>query len=425
MLTRLLFGKEENLTRKIYFWNLCAGLMISCQSAILLLVVKRAGGDFAGGVFVILYTVPQMLAALGAYSMRDFQVSDVREEYRFHDYYTTRVITNILMILACAVYGIYRGLSAERMIILLLLAGYRVTECMEDVYHGEIQKRGRLDAAALSVTIRVAFSTIVFCVIYGITTNMILASCGMTVTSLVIMLLCNHAMLSVYDDIKRGFAGGRIVRLLVVCFPLFLGAILYSYLVNAPKYSIDRILGENAQTLFNILFLPVFLTNAVCQPIVRPTVNQMGVWWNEGKTGRFIKAALQLGAVIIGINLAVIAGGYFFGCPILGIIYHADLAEYPMTLAVFLCFGGIAALASYLAIVLTIMRKQWFIIAGYMIGYLVSLAVTDRMVKAKEIPGAGYAYGIVMGAVFVTLLVLTVIGIILQTAKKEAEEPAE
>ena len=76
MLHRILFGNKENLTRRIYFWNLCAGLAVSFQSAVLLLAVKRAGGDFAGGVFVILYTVPQMLYALSAYSMREFQVSD-------------------------------------------------------------------------------------------------------------------------------------------------------------------------------------------------------------------------------------------------------------------------------------------------------------------------------------------------------------
>ena len=114
MLERILFGKEQNITRRVYFWNLCAGMMFSCQSAILLLAVKRAGGDFAGGVFVILFTVPQMLSALGGYAMRDFQVSDVKEEYSFRDYYSTRVATCFLMVLACVVYGIYRELPDRK-----------------------------------------------------------------------------------------------------------------------------------------------------------------------------------------------------------------------------------------------------------------------------------------------------------------------
>lgn len=424
MLERILFGKEQNITRRVYFWNLCAGMMFSCQSAILLLAVKRAGGDFAGGVFVILFTVPQMLSALGGYAMRDFQVSDVKEEYSFRDYYSTRVVTCLLMVLACVVYGIYRELPADRMMVLLLLAGFRVTECMEDVYHGEIQKRGRLDAAAISVTIRVTVATIAFCVIYAVTTDLAYASLGMTAVSVAVLLVCNHVMLTVFDDIKRGWAAKHIVRLLMVCFPLFLGAILYSYLVNAPKYSIDRILGEEAQTIFNILFMPVFITNAVCQPIVKPMVKQMGIWWNEGRSGSFAKMALKQAAVIIAINAVIIAGGYFLGCPILGIIYHADLAEYPLTLAAFLCFGGIAALTAYLAILLTVMRRQWFIIAGYAAGYIVSLVATDRLVKSHEIPGAGYAYGIVMGSVCVSLLILTVIGILTKPApaKKGSEE---
>lgn len=417
MLHGLLFGKGDNLTRRIYFWNLFAGLLVSCQSALLLLVIKRTGGDFAGGVFMILFTVPQMLISLGGYDVRDFQVSDAKEEFSFSDYYTTRILTTVLMVAACMGYGLVRGLNWERMLILLFLTLYRVVECMEDVYHGEIQKRGRLDVAAISITIRVSLATIVFCVVYIITTDLVIASAGMFVTAMLSYLVCNSVALKTFDDIRRGFASKNIVRILVVCFPLFLGLILYSYLVNAPKYSIDRILGEEAQTLFGVLFLPVFLVNALCQPIAKPMIKQMGIWWNEGNTARFVKTAVRQGLIILAVNAAVIVGGYFLGCPVLGVIYHADLSEYPKTMAVFLCFGAVAALASYLAIVLTIMRRQWFIIAGYLTGLLVSLFVTDRMVKANGIPGAGYAYGIVLGAVFVTLFVLTVAGILLKQQK--------
>ena len=422
MLHRILFGNKENLTRRIYFWNLCAGLAVSFQSAVLLLAVKRAGGDFAGGVFVILYTVPQMLYALSAYSMREFQVSDVKGEYRFSDYYTSRLVTSALMLLACLGYGIVRGLTPYRMTVLLLLAAYRVTESIEDVYHGEFQKRGRLDAAALSVTLRVSISTVVFCIVYGLSKDLISASAGMTASALLIFLVCNRTILGQFADVRRGLAANRLIRLLFVCFPLFLGAILYNYLVNAPKYSIDRILGEEAQTVFNILFLPVFVTNAVCLPIAKPMVKQMGVWWNERKAGDFVKAAVRQGLIILGINLVIIGGGYLLGCPVLGWVYGADLSEYPVTLAAFLCFGGIAALAAYLAIILTIMRKQWLIIAGYLTGYVVSLFVTDSLVRSHGIPGAGYAYGVIMAVVFVTLLCATIGGIVWGMKQKPLTE---
>lgn len=425
MLERMLFAKDRNIARRVYFWNLCAGLAVSFQSAVLLLVVKRAGGDFAGGVFVILYTVPQMLYALSAYSMREFQVSDVKGEYHFPQYYTSRLMTSFVMIAACLGYGLVRGFSGYRMAALLLLAAYRVIESIEDVYHGEFQKRGRLDAAALSVTLRVVLSTVVFCVVYVLSTDLVYASAGMTVSALVLFLLCNRAILGRFGDVRRGLATSRVGRLLSVCFPLFLGAILYNYLVNAPKYSIDRILGEEAQTVFNVLFLPVFIINAVCLPIAKPMVKQMGIWWHEKETVSFVKAALLQGLIIVGISIVIIAGGYLLGCPVLGWVYGADLSTYPVTLAVFLCFGGIAALAAYLAIVLTIMRKQWCIITGYAIGYIVSLFVTDRFVRAKGIPGAGYAYGVVMAAVFVAFVIMTVLGVLFAGKKQEERTEEE
>lgn len=57
-----------------------ASLLYSFQSALMLLVVTRVAGLVVGGIFSIAYTVSQMFASVGSFSMRDFQVSDVRNK---------------------------------------------------------------------------------------------------------------------------------------------------------------------------------------------------------------------------------------------------------------------------------------------------------------------------------------------------------
>ena len=39
------------------------------------------------------------------------------------------------------------------------------------------------------------------------------------------------------------------------------GAFLFNYLANAPKYAIDANLSEEYQTIFSILFMPIFVIN--------------------------------------------------------------------------------------------------------------------------------------------------------------------
>ncbi|MBQ3278591.1 MAG: hypothetical protein IJG94_05455, partial [Clostridia bacterium] len=112
MLKKLLFGREENASRRAYVWNMVSSLIFSLQSALFLLVVTRAGGTEDAGRFMIYFTVAQTLSAVGGYSIREFQVSDLREEYPFSAYYTTRWVTCLAMLVLAGGYSILKGLSS-------------------------------------------------------------------------------------------------------------------------------------------------------------------------------------------------------------------------------------------------------------------------------------------------------------------------
>ena len=414
MLSKLLFGNSENISKRVYFWNLCSSMVYSFQSAILLLVVTRVGGLVEGGIFSIIYTVTQTLASLGSYSMRNYQVSDVKDDYNFETYYTSRIVTCVLMILSCMGYAIYKGVSMDRFLIYMLFSVYRTVDGFEDVYHGAVQKKGRLDVVSIAMTFRITLSMIMFSLLYVITHNLLVASVGMVITAVVLLLGFNKIIFSEFTEIKRGIDFSKVLKLLTVCFPIFLGAILYNYLVNVPKYSIDNNLGEATQTIFNILFMPVFVVNILSMFIFKPMVNQMGIWWKDGEIKKLLFSVIKQILIISGLTILVIIAGYFLGCPVLGIVFGVDLSDYPLFFALLLSFGGIAALSTFLSVVLTIMRKQAFIILGYVLGYVINLFVTDRLVIKYKINGAGYAYGIIMGVVLIVFFVVTGINFVIR-----------
>lgn len=411
---KLLFGNDKNISRRVYFWNLCSSMVYSIQSMILLLVVTRVGGLYEGGVFSIIYTVTQTLASMGSYSMRNYQVSDVKDDYSFKDYYSSRIVTCFFMIVSCVIYAVYKGANISKFFVIIMFALYRTVDGFEDVYHGAVQKQGRLDVVSIAMTFRIAISIIVFSVAYIITHNLVISSVALTASATALLLFFNYNILGRFPDIKRGFELSRVFKLLFVCFPIFFGAILYNYLVNVPKYSIDNNLGEEVQTIFNILFMPVFVINILSMFIFKPMVNQMGKWWNEGEIGKLTKSVLKQILIISGLTVLVIIGGYLLGCPVLGIVFNVDLSDYPVFFAELLIFGGVAALSTFLSVVLTIMRKQGFIIFGYVLGYAANLIFTDKLVIRYEINGAGYAYGIIMGVVLVVFLIVAVIGFIVR-----------
>lgn len=67
------------------------------------------------------------------------------------------------------------------------------------------------------------------------------------------------------------------------------------------------------------------------------------------------------------------------------------------------------------------MRKQIYIIVGYVLGFFVNLFLTDHIVLKYDIDGAGYSYGIIMGTVLISFALSVVWGI-LRAGKSQNNE---
>lgn len=407
-----LFGNEKNIMRNSAVWNLISSVEYSLQSAILMMVITRTNGLFDAGVFMIAYTVTQMMATIGSYGMRSFQASDIKNEYSFSTYFTSRIVSVAAMVVICMSYSVMQGYDGKRMVIIAVLCGYRLIEDVEDVFQGEMQKNMRLDVASKIVAVRIFIATAAFGITYLVTNNLVIASLTLTITAGVIALFLNMLVAGSFKDISLKLNKNNVIKLLWVCLPICVGGFLYNYLVNAPKYAIDRNLSEELQTIFNILFMPIFVINMLSSFIFKPLIVKMGIMWNENKKAEFVKLVLKQVAVILGITVVIILGGYIIGLDILGWLYKADLESYRVLFAVLILFGGFAAMVAFLVVILTIIRQQKFIIIAYGTAVVIDWIIMDRIVINHGIWGAGIVYGIAMGIVMAILLSVLIVTIL-------------
>lgn len=421
MLRKLLFEGNINIARRTYIWNLASSITFSMQSAIFLLVANRVSGNTEAGIFILLYVFAQNINAIGNYNLRDFQVSDIKEEYSFATYYTTRLLTCILMALVGVGYVLIKGLDVSSIVVLASLVGYRFIECVEDVYHGIIQRRGRFDVSSICMTLRIVISSVVFCIAYVITKSPVIASLAMVVSSFIIFIY-TITVLKKEFELRPSFSGEKILKLLVAGFPIFLGAFLYSYLINAPKYAINDLMSSDTQTIYNILFMPIFVVNMLSTFIYKPLIVRLSELWKDGKMSEFVKSMVKMSLIIMGLTLVVIIGGYIVGLYLLGVIYGEDLAGYKKIFSLMLLFGGVAAVAFYFNTLITIIRKQFYIILGYGGAFIISMFVTRPLVFRYGIDGAGYAYGIIVGSIAVFYLIALVIEIAKRSAATKGSQ---
>lgn len=392
----LLFHRNVNITRRAYIWNLISSVSFSIQSALFLLVVTRAGGEIEAGSFIILFTIAQTLSTVGNYNLRDFQVSDLKREFSFSDYFSTRIVTCLVMTLLSLAYAFWKHLDAGSLAVLLSLILYRFVECVEDVFHGDIQKSGRFDVATICMSARIIAASVVFCAVYILTKNQVVSSLLLLLVSLAVFLWLTAVIRRHFDSLTITFDLHQLKNILLTCFPVFAGAFLYSYLINAPKYAIDDLLSKESQTIYNILFMPVFFINILSMFIYKPQLVHLSELWKTRDIRGFRSQILKQIALILVLTGLIMLGGYFIGLKLLSLIYGVELSEYRMIFVLLLLFGGFTAVMYYLNTLITVIRKQVFIVIGYGLAFIINLFVTSRLVSAYGIRGAGYAYGIIM-----------------------------
>lgn len=403
-----LLKDDKNILRKSAVWNLVSSIEYSLQSAVLMLIVTRVGGLYDAGVFTIAYTVTQMMATIGSYGMRSFQVSDIKKEYSFGSYLSSRLISILAMIVICMSYSFYQGYDGSKLFIMAMLCCYRIVDDLEDVFHGEMQKSMRLDVASKIMAVRIFIATAAFAISYIVTKSLTVSSVVLTLTAAVVSLYLNLLVTGFFKDITFKLEKTGVIRLLWVCLPICIGGFLYNYLVNAPKYAIDRNLSEETQTIFSILFMPVFVINMLSSFIFKPMIVNMGILWNEGKKKSFIITVAKQMLLITALTIICMLGGWLIGIEVLGFMYGVGLEEYRLLFTLLIAFGGMAALVSFLVVILTIIRRQNYIMLAYGIGVATDWLFIDKIVTEYEIWGAGIIYGVAMSAIAAVLMIVMI-----------------
>ena len=153
---------QEGSLGRDYLWNTLGSVMNAAASVVLLLVTTRVLGSYWGGVFSIAYAVGQQFQTLGAFEMRPMQSTDVEKEHTFSTYLASRILTTLCMVGCIVGYALLSTDIAEEFLLIVLIAGLKIFDVLEDVFHGAFQQNGRLDVAGKAFFFRSLVTTTVF-----------------------------------------------------------------------------------------------------------------------------------------------------------------------------------------------------------------------------------------------------------------------
>lgn len=380
--------KKTASKKEKYIWNMLGSFTNALSSMVLAIIVNRISGAELGGVFAFAFSNAQLMMTIGAFEVRPLQSTDINEKYMFSQYFTLRVLTCILMLLCNLCYIGIGGFTGVKGYTLFFVCFYKMMESFTDVFSGMYQQHDRIDLSGKVHTIRIICCTFGFFLILLTTDNLVAASVSLGLISLIVFFVYDLRLFRIFETVKIGTSFKDLGILVMECLPLFLSSFIMMYINNAPKYAINEYYSDEIQNIYNILFMPAFVINLFSLFVFRPMLVELTEFWNTGKIAIFLKKVKGMCLLILGLTLGAMAGAYLLGIPVLELIYGVQLQEYRMELVLIMITGGISALSTFLYYIITVMRKQKYLLIGYGCSFLIALCLPKVLVKKFGITGA-------------------------------------
>ncbi len=192
------------------------------------------------------------------------------------------------------------------------------------------------------------------------------------------------------------------------------------YINNAPKFAVDAHLSAEYQTYYGIIFMPASVINLFSLFAFRPLLTKLTAFWNEHKCKAFLSTVAKLVLWILAVTAAALLGGWLLGIPLLSLLYGTDLSAFKSELMVVLAGGGFNALCVLLYYMITVQRKQKYVLIGYVGASVTAWILGDRMVSAYGMMGASLTY-LLSVTLLCLLFVFIFIGVLANRKKGEKQ----
>lgn len=381
----------KNNFKKNAFWNTLGVTFNSFNSLFFLIIINRINGINEGGIFSFAFSLACLLFVIGIYAGRTFQVSDTKKMLNDSEYFVHKILTCLLMVFIAIVYILFQDYSFEKNLIIITLTLYKCLEAFSDTLYGYMQKQDSLYLAGISQFIKSVVSIIVFFIVDLCTKSLALSCISLIVVNIIVIIIFDVIKVKslVYIEEVRY---DKVLSLFKLGFSIFAFSFLAIYIVNVPKYTIDGLLDNSFQTIFSIILMPATVISLCGQYIMGPSLTGVVNDFNNQKYQNFKLKINKIIKIVLLFGIIVEIGAYFFGIPVLSIVYAIDLTEYRMDL-VLIIFGAILyAIANIYSTALITMRKNNIQLIMYIISSIFGFLLSNFMIGTFGIHGATFAY---------------------------------
>ena len=373
-------------------WNSIGGCINSITSFFFLMLVTRIAGIEEGGIFSLAYTAAQIFISIGKFGVRPYHSTDIKFQMSFSDYCFARVIHFILMLFFFVFYLFCAGYEIKKNLIFIFILFIKGVEVFEDLYHGELQRRGYLDIAGMLLSIRSMGTLVCWTAMMLLSKDLFLTSMVTAIISFIIGLVINVDVSKRYFPMSYNFDLQQIKSITKECFLICLSTFFSLYIYNFPKFVVERVLSDSCVTIYSILFMPTFVINLFSDFYFKPIMRKIATIWREKDKKQLFHIIRNQCIGITLLTIIFIITMFGIGIDALEFIYGVNISGYHKELLVLLIAGGGSAITYFFFNLLSAIRAQKILIVNYILGALCITVTSIVLTVYYKIVGSAVAF---------------------------------
>jgi len=390
-----------SVKRNILFNTVGSLTYQGCLWLTTVLVVTLSSGYTGSGVLALAMTVGNMFNPIATYSMRTFQVSDVKGTYSQGCYVGFRLVTTVIGLAFIIPYAIVVGGSPATTITILLYMLFKIDEAFADVLYGVDQRGERMDYIGISQFLRGVALIVLFS--GGLMTfhSLNLAVLGMFFGGLAVTIFYDIPHASRIGSIRPNIVSNTVMTLLKKCLPLVVSTLLISMVVSVARQYFSWACGVDQLGLYAAVATPAVLIQALARYLYAPSLVPLAERWESEENGAFTKYLLKTIRFMAIFIVVMVVGLSLVGSPVLVRVYGESIAAYTYLFPCVLISTGFIALMWFLSDVLVICRDM----RGLLISNIIAFASCALLMIPLET-----AFG--MNGINLVVIVSMTIGIV-------------
>jgi len=295
------------------------------------IVLGRLGGPEVLGRYALAVAVVMPIMVFGRMQMRELQVVDARQRYRFEDYFAIRLAGTLcagVIVLIIAVAG-YPWQVALPILLVALARGF---ESLSEAHYGLAHRHKRLDLVARSVMLRGVLGLLTLGTGYLLTGHLSAGLAGVAVAWALVWWFLDRRSTRGWRDPSGSEPAcePRLrarLRLAWTAVPLAIAMLLVTLNPNIPRYFIEAWIGLEALGLFAAMAHFVVAGRMIITAFCQAASPRLADLYAVGARAKFRQLLLRLMGLSLLPGLGGLAVAIVFGRELLVLIYGPRFAE--------------------------------------------------------------------------------------------------